>query len=209
MLLLSLSAEFLSALSFLSFDPKIDSLEDLVGVSVFDVGDNVIVGESFSIVPFSLSLIFVPPTPSSSVALPPPSLGDASSSSGLNEFPADDDLLNLQTKDGDLGDDTKYIFCAPFELCVWVDVGVRGRELEPEVIVLDAGEVERGEEEVPNFLDPGGVAAAGIGFVATVDVLVNRLVAAAVLSVVHFVFISAKVRGDVDFFIGSSLFAAS
>ena len=83
LLLLSLSEAFLSALSFLSFDPKIDSLEDLVGVSAFAVD------ESFSTVPFSLSFKWVPPTPSF-VSLPPPtpSLGAASSSRDLNESPA-------------------------------------------------------------------------------------------------------------------------
>ena len=80
-----MSKAFLSALSlFLSFDPKIDSLEDLVGVSALAVD------ESFSTVPFSLSFKWVPPTPSF-VSLPPPptpSLGAASSSRDLNESPA-------------------------------------------------------------------------------------------------------------------------
>ena len=67
LLLLSLSEAFLSALSFLSFDPKMDSLEDLVGVSAFAAVDGtLIVGDSFStVVPlFSLSFRLVPPTPS-------------------------------------------------------------------------------------------------------------------------------------------------
>ena len=76
--ILLLSMAFLS--DFLSFDPKIDNLEDLVGVSAF--------AESFSTVPFSLSFT---PTPSF-VSLPPPtppSLGDASSSRDLKESPAE------------------------------------------------------------------------------------------------------------------------
>ena len=105
----------------------------------------------------------------------------------------------MLTKDGDLGDDARYIFCAPFEVCACVDVGVKGRELEPEGTVLVAGEVERGDEVVPNFLDAGGVVAG---------LLVNGLLATTVLGVA-LVFISANVRGLVGLLSGTPLFAAS
>ena len=84
LLLLSLSEAFLSDLSFLSFDPKIDSLEDLVGVSVFPTEFTDV---SFSTLPFSLSFKWLPP---SVVSLPPPtpSLGGASSSRDFKESPA-------------------------------------------------------------------------------------------------------------------------
>ena len=71
-----------------------------------------------------------------------------------------DDLFNLLTKDGDLGDGARYIFCDPLD-DEWGldDVGVEGREFEPEGgTFLVAGEVER-EEEVPVFLIVGGVKA--------------------------------------------------
>ena len=85
LLLLSLSEAFLSDLSFLSFDPKIDSLEDLVGVSVFPTEFTDV---SFSTLPFSLSFKLLPP---SVVSLPPPtpSLGGASSSRDFKESPAE------------------------------------------------------------------------------------------------------------------------
>ena len=79
-----MSEAFLSDLSFLSFDPKIDSLEDLVGVSVFPTEFTDV---SFSTLPFSLSFKLLPP---SVVSLPPPtpSLGGASSSRDFKESPA-------------------------------------------------------------------------------------------------------------------------
>ena len=55
-----------------------------------------------------------------------------------------------------MGDEARYILCAPFEgLCARnvVDVGVEGREFDPEVTVLVEadGEVDR-EEEAATFL---------------------------------------------------------
>ena len=90
LLLLSLSEAFLSDLSFLSFDPKIDSLEDLVGVSVFPTEFTDV---SFSTLPFSLSFKWLPP---SVVSLPPPtpSLGGASSSRDFKESPAERKKIN-------------------------------------------------------------------------------------------------------------------
>ena len=90
LLLLSLSEAFLSDLSFLSFDPKIDSLEDLVGVSVFPTEFTDV---SFSTLPFSLSFKLLPP---SVVSLPPPtpSLGGASSSRDFKESPAKRKKIN-------------------------------------------------------------------------------------------------------------------
>lgn len=110
----------------------------------------------------------------------------------------------MLTKDGDLGDEARYIFCAPFEgVCVRdvVDVGVEGREFEAEVTVLVEvdGDVDRGEE-VPTFLKIGGLLVD--------DVPDNGLpVLAAVLGDEQVVFISFFVLADG--FCESLLFAAA
>ena len=88
LVLLSLSEAFLSALSFLSFDPKIDSLDDFVGVSAFAV---------VSTAPFSPSFKFLPPTPSFASFVPPStaSLGAVSSSTDLSESAAENKNRNV------------------------------------------------------------------------------------------------------------------
>ena len=110
----------------------------------------------------------------------------------------------MLTKDGDLGDGARYIFCAPLDdvLGEWGlnDVGVEGRELEPEGTFLVDGEVDRGEE-VPTFFIVGGVK---------VDVVFAGALVLVILGDEHVFFVSvfngAPGEGG---FSDSFLFAAS